>query len=151
MSLATLNEVQAKQVELNAMIAQLAEQMHKPCQIAIAARTIELQPGERYGGAKLHEDGTFSHDVIVLAARPEGRKDWQGVQDWAKAVGGDAPSPEEFALIKANCADVLTESWYWANRTHADDASYAWYFVSSGDTDDSLKSYRGGALAVRRS
>ena len=151
MTTVTLNDVKAKQTELNDMISQLVDQASKPRQIAIGTRTIELHPGERYAGAKLHEDGTFSHDVIVLAARFEGRKDWQGVQDWTKAVGGAAPSPEEFALIKANCADVLTESWYWTDRTHADEASYAWNFYSYGLTSNHRKSYQGGALAVRRS
>lgn len=151
MTTITLNDVKAKQAELNNMISQLVEQASKPRQITIGTRTIELHPGERYAGAMLEEDGTLSHDVIVLAARFEGRKDWQGVQDWAKAVGGAAPSPEEFALIKANCADVLTESWYWTDRTHADEASSAWDFNSYGLTDYHLKSYRGGALAVRRS
>ncbi len=146
----TLKSVQAKQTELNAMIEQLANQAQQVRQIKIEGRTIELQAGESYAGAKLHKDGSFSHDVIVCAARTDDDYNFQGAQDWAYAAGGDAPSTEEFALIKANCGHRLTNSWYWTNKPHAENASYAWHFFSAGLTTIGNKSAAGGALAVRR-
>ena len=149
MTKVTIEAVRAKQTELNAMITKLVEQASQERQIKIEARTIKLCPGERYAGAKLHSDGSFSHDVIVLAARTDDDYSFQGAQEWAKANGGDAPSPEECALIKANCPEVLTKSWVWTNRPHAENASYAWYFYSHGDCYYNHKSAQGGALAVR--
>lgn len=146
----TIEAVKAKQTELNAMIIKLVEHASQGRQIKIESRTIELRAGEAYAGAKLHADGSFSHDVIVLPARTDDDYNWQGAQDWAKANGGDAPSPEECALIKANCPNVLKISWIWTNKTHADDASYAWYFYSYGYCGHDRKSAQGGALAVRR-
>lgn len=146
----TLEAVQEKQTELAAMIQRLKEQAASDTKIEIEGRTIVLHAGERYASAKLDANGKFLHDVIVMAARPAKKLVFDGVQEWAKEVGGDAPSPEEFALIKANCSDLLTESWYWTNKPHAGDASYAWDFHSNGFTSDDHTSAAGGALAVRR-
>lgn len=149
MSPVTLQAVQARQSELDKMIQQLVAQSSAR-QIEIEGRTIELQAGERYAGARLDAAGNFLHDVIVLAARTTEKQGWAAVQEWAADHGGEAPTPEEFALIKANCGDVLTESWYWTNKEHESDSSYAWGFYSNGVTFSNLKSAASGALAVRR-
>ncbi|MFN4360492.1 MAG: DUF1566 domain-containing protein [Hylemonella sp.] len=145
----TIEAIEARQSELDKMIQQFKAQSSVRV-IEIEGRTIELQPGERYAGARLDEQGQHLHDVIVLAARPDSDKNWQAAQDWAADQGGEAPTPEEFALIKANCPEVLSKSWYWTNKTHAQDASCAWYFTSDGFTLSHHKSAAGGALAVRR-
>src|ERR1035437_6369505 len=150
MSLITLEAIQEKQAELTSMIQRLQDQAASGTQIEIEGRTIVLQVGERYAGAKLDANGNFLHDVIVMTPGPTKKQDFDGVQAWAKAVGGDAPSPEEFALIKANCGDLLTESWYWTNKPYAENASHAWYFRSDGSTGIGYKSAAGGALSVRR-
>jgi hypothetical protein len=144
----TIEAIEEKQSELGNLIQQFKRQS-LGANIKINGRTIELQPGERYAGAKLDAQGNHLHDVIVMAARPSGKLNFRATQEWAESVGGDASSPEEFALIKANCADLLTEPWYWTNKPHTD-ASYAWDFDSNGDTRIHYKSAAGGALAVRR-
>ena len=150
MSLITLEAIEQKQSELGTLIQQFKQQSLVAI-IKIDGRTVELQAGERYAGAKLDAKGNYLHDVIVLAARPSGKLNFDDTQEWVESVGGDdAPSPEEFALIKANCGDLLTESWYWTNKPHAENASYAWFFNSRGGTDIGGKSAAGGALAVRR-
>ncbi|WP_342617178.1 hypothetical protein [Rhodoferax sp. GW822-FHT02A01] len=148
MSLITIETIEAKQTELGALIQKFKEQSQVKV-IKIEGRTIELRPGECYAGAKLDEHGNHLHDVIVLAARSEESYTFDGAQQWAKAAGGDAPSPEECALIKANCPGLITR-WTWTNKTHEENASYAWCFTSNG-TAGRPKSAEGGALAVRRS
>lgn len=109
-----------------------------------------MSPGQRYAGIELDAQGTPTAHLVVLPARTTERFNFKGTQDWAQSVGGEAPSPEQFALIKANCPDVLTESWYWTNRPYAGNASHAWYFGSDGLTHYTSRSAQGGALAVRR-
>ena len=145
----TIEDIEQKQSELDKMIQQFKEQPQVKT-VKIAGRSIELHPGESYAGAKLDENGEHLHDVIVMAARTEETYTFDGAQDWAKSLGGDCPSPEEAALIKANCPG-LVKRWTWTNKPHEDNASYAWYFYSNGYTYDFRKSAEGGALAVRRS
>jgi hypothetical protein len=144
----TIEAIAQKQTELEKLIQQFKQS--QCITITIDRRTIELQSGERYAGAKLDAQGNHLHDTIVMADRPDSKMTFDATQKWAESVGGNAPSPEEFALIKANCADLLTESWYWTNKPHADDSSYAWYFYSDGYTSNLSRSAAGGALAVRR-
>lgn len=144
----TIEAIEAKQTELGALIQKFKEQTQVKV-IQIAGRTIELHPGERYAGAKLGEDGEHLHDVIVLAARTEDTHTYDGAQAWAKSVGGECPSLEDAALIKANCPGLVTR-WTWSNKTHEDNASYAWYFTSNGFTFTNLKGAEGVALAVRK-
>lgn len=147
----TIEAIQAKQNELAAMIEQFATAHSKERQIKLPGGVLTLQEGERYAGERLDENGNHLHHVIVMAARPTGKLNWKDAQAWAKEQGGDVASPEEYALIKANCPDLLTAgTWYWSNREHKDDASYAWYVYSGGDTFNFHKSFEGSALAVRR-
>ena len=145
----TIEAVQAKQSELDQMIQQLVAQSSVR-EIKIEGRTIKLQPGERYAGARLDAQGQHMHDTIVLTARPASKLNWQGALDFGVQSGGQLASPEEYALIKANCPDLLTDPWCWTNREYEDDASAAWSFFSIGNTLSHRKSAAGGALAVRR-
>jgi hypothetical protein len=149
MSSVTLEQVQARQTEIAAMIQRLEAQA-KVRQIEIDACTIVLQAGERYAGAKLDEHGNHLHHVIVLAARQDEKQAWNDALTWGKKVGGELAAPEEYALIKANCPDLLTESWYWTNKEYEENASCAWDFGSNGFTYFGHKSAAGGALSVRR-
>ena len=149
MSLITIESIEQKQTELGALIQKFKQQSQVTV-IKIEGRTVELQPGERYAGAKLDAQGNFLHDTIVMAARSDKTHDFDGAQAWAKSVGGDCPSLEEAALIKANCPDIVTR-WTWSNKVHEEDASTAWYFYSYGVTYGTYRSAQGGALAVRRS
>lgn len=143
----TIEALEAKQADLAAEIQQFKAQTQVRV-IQTPGCAIELRPGERYAGAKLDENGSHRHHVIVMAARPEKRMAWQAALDWAVKQGGEAPSPEEYALIKANCADVLPDV-SWTNKPHQD-SSYPWYFYSNGYTLSTHKSAELSVLVVRR-
>lgn len=144
----TIESIEEKQTELGKLIQQFKEQS-KGVTISVPSCAIELRPGERYAGARLDAQGRHLHHVIVLAARPSKKLKWVEALAWGKEVGGEVASPEEYALIKANCPDLLTE-WNWTNKEHEEDASCAWYFDSDGTTLNGLrKGAAGGALAVR--
>ncbi|WP_103018146.1 DUF1566 domain-containing protein [Alicycliphilus denitrificans] len=119
--------------------------------IQIPATTIELQTGERYAGPVLDESGAIKHHLILLSARPAKRAPWQAQMDWAASVGGDLPSPQEQALLFANCRDALHEAWCWSNKEYKSNTSYAWFcnFYYGGQSRH-RKSYEGSAIAVRR-
>jgi len=149
MSLITLKTIQEKQAELAALIAQFSAPT--TVRIHIPAVEIELRPGERYAGAVLDADGHLSHHLVEMAQRPTGKINWQAAMNWAASVDGDLPSPQEQALLYANCKPHLDPSWHWSNKTHEEDASYAWGCnFYDGYQDGLLKSYEGSAVAVRR-
>lgn len=113
--------------------------------------TPTLTPGERYAGVVLDALGAIRHHLILLPNRPPKRAAWQAQMDWAASVGGDLPSPQEQSILFANCRDALPEAWCWSNKTHDEDASYAWYCdFLDGNQFYYHKSLAGSAVAVRR-
>lgn len=64
---------------------------------------------------------------------------------YAEEQGGELPTKAVAALLVANLK--AERGWYWMQDEY--DASYAWIFYANGYTLDGLKSYQGGALAVR--
>lgn len=111
---------------------------------------VELQPGERYAGLLLREDGTASHHVVLLPGCAAEVK-WPAALAWAHQAGADLPSRRELLLLLANCPSVFSaEAWYWSCE-ESDDGSLAWYQVSSTTSQGRFpKSYEGRARAVRR-
>ena len=125
---------------------------------------IELQPGERYAGVLLNEDGTPSHHVVLLPGDAEDVT-WQAALDWAKQAGGELPNRREqsllFAngelpnrreqsLLFANAKSAFEAAWYWSGEAH-EDGSYAWgQDFNGGGQGYDHKSYEGRARAVRR-
>jgi hypothetical protein len=151
MSTVTLEAIEAKQTELSKLIAQFKADATKPMTWLFPEVSIELAPGERYAGAVLTETGHIDHHLVLMAARPEGKLQWQAAMDWAASVGGDLPSRQEQALLYANCKPHLKQEWHWSNETHENDASYAWdCLFSNGSQDYYHKSFEGSAVAVRR-
>ena len=148
----TIEAIQAKQTELAAMIKALQEQANAiVTYIEIEERFLELRTGEHYAGAVLDEDGDHEHHLVLMAARPTGKLNWQAAMDWAESVGGSLPSRQEISLLFANCKPHLTPEWHWTSQIHESDASYAWNCTfSSGDIHDYHKSYEGSVVAVRR-
>lgn len=151
MSAITLEAIQAKQTELAQLIAQFQQPAQVITYIEIEETTIALQPGERYAGAVLDDDGDAVCHLILMAQRPSKKLTWQAAMDWAEGVGGSLPDRQEQALLFANCKNYLEAAWHWSNQTHEDDASYAWdcYFYY-GNQNLSHKSCEGSAVAVRR-
>ncbi|HBH36949.1 MAG TPA: hypothetical protein DDX06_01030 [Curvibacter sp.] len=152
----TLEEVQARQTELAKMIEQLASQAQQSREIQIEDCTITLHPGEHYAGAVLDENGQHQHHLVLLAARPASKLNWESAMDWARGkliegAGGHLPTRQELALLYANCKPHLEPTWHWSCETHEEDASYAWncnfYY---GNQHDLPKSYEGSVVAVRR-
>lgn len=153
MSLVTLESIQAKQAELEALIARFttATAVTKPTWLYLPEVEIELQPGERYAGAVLDADGKVQHHLVLMPQRPDGKLNWQAAMEWAESIGGAIPTRQEQALLYANCKPHLTPAWHWSSETYEDDASYAWncdFFFGSQHYDH--KSFEGGAVAVRR-
>ena len=119
--------------------------------LPLPATTIELAPGERYSGAVLDNTGQVLHHLILLPARPDARKNWDDAKAWAASVGADLPSPQEQALLFANCRDALPTTWCWSNKEDEEDASYAWFcYFHYGYQYDYRKSFECTAVAVRR-
>jgi hypothetical protein len=151
MSTLTLEVIEAKHNELSKLIAQFKADANKPTTWFFPEVSIELAPGERYAGAVLTETGHIDHHLVLMAARPEGKLEWQAAMDWAASVGGDLPSRQEQALLYANCKPHMKPEWHWSNETHENDASYAWgCYFSNGGQVNLRKSYEGSAVAVRR-
>lgn len=151
MSQITLESIEAKQTELSQLIAQFKSQAEQPTLWRLADVCITLRPGERYAGPVLDEAGKVNHHLVLMAERPTDDLNWQAAMDWAIRVGGALPTRQEQALLFANCKPHLKPEWHWSCETHADEASYAWRCVfGHGSQHNTLKSYEGCAVAVRR-
>ena len=108
-------------------------------------------PTPRYAGTPLTPEGRPAHHLFLLDARPGQRMTWQQAKDWAASVGGELPTPQEQSLLFANCRDALPREWCWSSKEDEEDASYAWgCYFTTGYQGDTLKSYEGSAVAVRR-
>ena len=147
----TIEAIKARQTELAAMIQAFQEQATAVTYIEIEETTIELQPGERYAGAVLDEDGDHMFHLVLMAERPDKKLAWQESMDWAAGVGGSSPTRQEQALLFANCKPHLKAEWHWSSESYESDASCAWNcFFDGGDQYYDHKSYEGSAVAVRR-
>jgi hypothetical protein len=148
----TLETIQAKQSELATLIAQFqAQPVNANRQIEVKGQTITLHPGEYYAGAVLDADGHHLHHLVLMAATPGKRLEWQEAMDWAAETGGALPNRQEQALLLANCKPHLKAEWHWSCESNEEDASYAWNCnFDHGHQYGSHKSYEGCAVAVRR-
>lgn len=119
--------------------------------VFIAEIVIALQPGERYAGAVLNDDGSIKHHLVLMAGRPAKQLAWQAAMNWAAEVGGQLPDRQEQALLFANCEPHLEAAWHWSSQVLEIDPSCAWYCTFYGGGQGNLeKSYEGSAVAVRR-
>lgn len=152
MSSITLEAIEARQTELNQLIAQFkADAANQRSILVINEAAIGLDPGEHYAGTILDESGQVTHHLVLMAPRNDAKLKWQEAMDWAASVGGALPTRQEQALLYANCKPHLKPEWHWSSEVHADDASYAWYcHFNDGYQFNTRKSYEGSAVAVRR-
>jgi hypothetical protein len=148
----TLEAIQAKQTELAKLIQQFSEQPKEAARtIEIEDRYVELEPGERYAGAVLDVDGNHMHDLVLMAAKPDGKLNWKGALEWAEEVGGALPTRQELSLLYANCKPHLQPVWHWSCEEHESDASSAWScYFGLGSLGTTRKSSGGSVVAVRR-
>jgi len=152
MSSITPEAIEARQTELNQLIAQFkADAENQRTILVIHEAAIGLDPGEHYAGTILDESGQVVHHLVLMAQRPDTQLKWQEAMDWAASVGGALPTRQEQALLYANCKPHLKPEWHWSSETHTDDASYAWgCFFGFGGQNYHHESYEGAAVAVRR-
>ena len=145
----TLELVQAKQAELEALIARLTEP--QTFTLCLPAASVVLHSGEHYAGAVLDAAGHIQHHLVLMAQRPDGDLDWNDATAWAESVGGTLPNRQEQALLYANCKPHLQPRWHWSSVVYEEDASFAWIcHFGYGHQYDGHKSYEGSAVAVRR-
>ena len=148
MTTITLETIQARQDELVAMIAAFNA---SKTTINLPAATIELHPGEGYAGLVLHDDGTPSHHLVLMAARPTKRLVWQAAKDWAAEVGGTLPTRREQSLIYAHCRTHVKHGSHWSSEVFETDTCHAWYCCfDKGGQHYCRKSFLECAVAVRR-
>jgi hypothetical protein len=147
----TLESIQAKQTELDALIQQFKSEASKPMLLVLPRTDIELQPGEHYAGTVLNASGHVLHHLVLMSQRPDSKLAWQAACDWADSIDGYLPTRQEQSLLFTNCKPHLKPEWHWSSETYEDDASCAWFcYFSSGDIYGGRKSYEGSAVAVRR-
>ena len=119
--------------------------------ITVPAATIELRPGDQYAGLVLKDDGTPSHHLVLMAARPDERLAWQAANDWAAAVGGTLPTGREQSLIHAHCRAHIKHAWHWSSESFEEDALRAGCCnFNYGYCGGEIKSFEFCAVAVRR-
>lgn len=107
----------------------------------------QLLNGGTFAGLTTKPDGT--HCAVVLLPGTGTDLTWTKAKAWAKKQGGELPSRPVAALLFANVKASLQLGWHWTSEEY--DASLAWlcYFGNGGQIF-SLKSYEGGAVAVRQ-
>ena len=148
MTTATLAEVEATQLKLAAMIAELKAAI--PTLFNVPAAQIELHKGERYAGVVLGADGMPTHHLVLLPGEAESVA-WGAAKDWAVTTGGELPTRQEQALLYANLKSQFQAAWYWSGQEHETNGSYAWFQgFDDGNQNNGHKGYEGRARAVRR-
>ena len=103
--------------------------------------------GGIFAGITTQKDGT--HCAVVRLPENGTGLTWKKAIAWATKQGGELPTRPVAALLFANVKASLPSGWHWTSEE--DDASYAWgcYFVVGYQYSLTLKSYEGGAVAVR--
>jgi len=151
MTTPTLSEIKATQEKLANMIASFEEQAKtQATHLVLREAYIELQPGERYAGLVLGDDGMPAHHLVLLPGQAN-ESNWADAKAWAAAIGGELPTRREQALLFANLKGAFEASWYWSAEDHEGDGSCAWLQnFSYGSQTGTHKSYEGRARAVRR-
>ena len=124
----TLKEIKSEQTRLAEMIAafeaQAVEAFHLPEAI------IHLNPGERYAGLILGEDGEPSYHLIKLPGEQENIP-WDKAMTWAleqaPECSSSLPTRREQSLLYANLKGEFKQEAYWSCETCETEAAWAWY------------------------
>lgn len=147
----TLEDIKAEHDRLGQLIAQLSTQAQTPAPtlFCVEGVEIELQPGERYAGLVLDEQGQPDYHLILLPGEATDVK-WKDAVTAAAGMGGTLPTRQEQALLYANLKSEFKPTWYWSSEEHTD-GSFAWLQdFYDGLQVNGPKSYAGLARAVRR-
>ena len=120
----TLEAVEAKQVEIVAMIEAIRKAAAR--EYKVAGGTIQLNPGEHYAGLMLGKDGQPDHHLILLPGDVD-ELNWEDAKKWAAEQGGELPTHREQSLLYANLKDEFQGTWYWSAEAHERESGWAWY------------------------
>ena len=102
--------------------------------------------GGKFAGLTTQKDGTQA--AVILLPRQTTELPWEKAMTWAKKLDAELPSRPVASLLFANLKSDLRPQWHWTSEEI--DASYAWdCSFGGGSTDNSHKSYKGSAVAVR--
>ena len=102
--------------------------------------------GGKFAGLTTQKDGTQA--AVILLPRQTTELTWEKAMTWAKKLEAELPSRPVASLLFANLKSDLRPQWHWTSEEI--DASYAWdCSFGGGSTDNSHKSYKGSAVAVR--
>lgn len=91
-------------------------------------------------------------DQLIIKLPGEGKNlPWAKAMEKAKALGGEAPTLRELALLRANLREEFADDWYWSSEQHADAPACAWsQDFSSGNQTWGRKGSKLRVVAVRR-
>lgn len=142
----TLQDIESKQDELLALIASFKQQSQTTT-LRIPAIEFALQPGERYAGIALNDDGTPSHHVFALPV-PDNKMTHAEALAWMDSVGS-RPTRSEGALVYANLCQHFKKELHWLGEKFSASRDWVQHFGNGyqGNYYDSNKLL---ALAVRR-
>jgi hypothetical protein len=144
----TLADIEAAHQQVSEMIAAFKAQV--PRVMRIAQVEIELQPGERYAGIILGDEGAPSHHLILLPGAADDVT-WDQAKAFAAEAGGELPTRREQSLLFANLKDEFEQRWYWSSEQPAAYDDYAWFQgFGYGNQLTSIMSASLRARAVRR-
>lgn len=149
MTTITLEEIAAKQAELNVLIEQYRNK-DNPVTVEVPQAIIQLRTGERYAGLLIDDDGKPLHHLILL---PDLAEDiaFDDAMEWAKELDAELPTRQEQALLYANCKLHLQGRWHWSCEEDEPEASCAWgCSFDIGYQSYDHKSAELYAVAVRR-
>ena len=149
MSQITLDEIKARQTEIQLMIANFAIQSLS-VQYHFPEAMIEIKAGENYAGLILGKDGNQSHHLILLPGNIN-EVNWTDALAWAKEQGGELPTRREQSLLFANLKEEFKDEYYWSSEQHASYSDYAWFQgFDNGNQNYTFKDNELRARAVRR-
>jgi hypothetical protein len=147
MSTITLESIEAKQAELQQLIAKFKADQSRT--VIVPTASIQLAPGEAYAGLILNA-GTPLYHLVLLPGDEKGLT-FSQAKKWADRLGGRLPSPQEQSLLFANLKSHFQGALYWSGQVHASNSSSAGYqnfshgYQSTGHETTELR-----ARAVRR-
>ena len=142
----TLEAIKAEQTKLAQMIAKF--EANAPTLFSIPEANIELQPGERYAGLILGDDGRPSHHLVLLPGDVEAT--WADAKKLAEKAGGDLPTRREQSLLFSNLKGEFKADWYWSGEQSSESSAFIQGFLS-GYQNYNLEDIQRRCRFVRRS
>ena len=119
----TLDSIKAEHSRIGDLISAFEKQA--ATEYVVAGATISLNPGERYAGLVLGDNGSPDYHLILLPGDVDD-VNWQDASKWAQERGGQLPSRREQSLLFANLKGEFEERAYWSGELHSGNSGWAW-------------------------